>query len=87
VQVGQGGDHHPVRREVGRDEGRATGNGLGQLLRGDLLGLIVSRFLKAKVVATPVTSNSGLEQDGGFAVRRTRVGSPFVIAAMEEALS
>ncbi|QGG92716.1 phosphomannomutase [Agrobacterium sp. MA01] len=59
----------------------------GRPLRGDLLGLIVSRFLKAKVVATPVTSNSGLEQDGGFAVRRTRVGSPFVIAAMEDALS
>lgn len=59
----------------------------GVPLRGDLLGLIVSRFLGAKVVATPVTSNSGLEQDGGFAVRRTRVGSPFVIAAMEEALA
>ncbi len=55
--------------------------------RGDLLGLIVSRFLGAKVVATPVTSNSGLEQDGGFSVRRTRVGSPFVIAAMEDALA
>jgi phosphomannomutase len=59
----------------------------GTPLRGDLLGLIAARFLGACVVATPVTSNSGLEQDGGFAVRRTRVGSPYVIAAMEEALS
>lgn len=59
----------------------------GVPLRGDLLGLIASRFLGAKVVATPVTSNSGLEQDGGFVVRRTRVGSPFVIAAMEDALA
>jgi phosphomannomutase len=59
----------------------------GTPLRGDLLGLIAARFLGASVVATPVTSNSGLEQDGSFAVRRTRVGSPYVIAAMDEALS
>lgn len=59
----------------------------GQPLRGDFLGLIATRFLGAKVVATPVTSNSGLEAAGGFDVVRTRVGSPFVIAAMEEALA
>jgi len=59
----------------------------GLPLRGDLLGLIAARFLGAKVVATPVTSNSGLEQDGGFMVRRTRVGSPYVIAAMDEAMA
>lgn len=59
----------------------------GMPLRGDLLGLVTARFLGAAVVATPVTSNSGLEQDGGFSVRRTRVGSPYVIAVMEEALA
>ena len=59
----------------------------GLPLRGDLLGLIAARFLKATMVATPVTSNSGLEQDGGFSVIRTRVGSPYVIAAMEAALA
>ncbi len=59
----------------------------GQPLRGDLLGLVATRFLGAKLVATPVTSNSGLEAAGGFDVVRTRVGSPFVIAAMEEALA
>lgn len=59
----------------------------GLPLRGDLLGLMVSRFLGAAVVATPVTSNSGLEKDGGFEVLRTRVGSPFVIAAMDDALA
>lgn len=58
----------------------------GQPLRGDLLGLITADYLEAKVVATPVTSNSGIEAAGGFEVLRTRVGSPFVIAAMEEAL-
>jgi phosphomannomutase len=55
-------------------------------LRGDLLGLIAANFLHAKVVVTPVTSNSGIEASGTFAVIRTRVGSPFVIAAMQEAV-
>lgn len=59
----------------------------GTPLRGDLLGLITANFLNADVVATPVTSNSGIEAAGRFEVRRTRVGSPFVIAAMEEAVA
>lgn len=57
----------------------------GTPLRGDLLGLIVARFLDAKVVVTPVTSNSGLEAAGTFRVIRTKVGSPFVIEAMKRA--
>ncbi|WJH39655.1 phosphomannomutase [Aliirhizobium terrae] len=59
----------------------------GAPLRGDLLGLLTARFLGARVVVTPVTSNSGLEKSGSFDVIRTRVGSPFVIAGMLEALS
>jgi phosphomannomutase len=58
----------------------------GQPLRGDLLGLMVAQFLKAGVVVTPVTSNSGIEASGDFKVLRTRVGSPFVIAGMKAAL-
>ncbi|MCX9000036.1 phosphomannomutase [Rhizobiaceae bacterium BDR2-2] len=59
----------------------------GTPLRGDLLGLVTARFLAAEVVATPVTSNSGIEANGRFRVVRTRVGSPYVIAAMTEALA
>ncbi|MET0171596.1 MAG: phosphomannomutase [Agrobacterium vaccinii] len=59
----------------------------GDPLRGDLLGLITANFLNADVVVTPVTSNSGIEDSGEFKVLRTKVGSPFVIAGMEEALS
>lgn len=59
----------------------------GTPLRGDLLGLIAANFLNADVVATPVTSNSGIEAAGTFKVLRTRVGSPFVIAAMDEAVT
>lgn len=59
----------------------------GMPLRGDLVGLIASRFVGATVVATPVTSNSGIEAAIGGRVLRTRVGSPFVIAAMNEAVA
>jgi len=57
----------------------------GTPLRGDLLGLIVARFLEAKVVVTPVTSNSGIEAAGSYRVTRTKVGSPFVIEGMNKA--
>jgi phosphomannomutase len=59
----------------------------GEPLRGDLLGLIAAKFLGADTLVTPVTSNSGIEAAGEFAVIRTRVGSPFVIAGMQEALA
>jgi phosphomannomutase len=57
----------------------------GLPLRGDVLGLIAAKFLGAKYVVTPVTSNSGIETAGDFTVIRTRVGSPFVISGMQEA--
>lgn len=59
----------------------------GSPVRGDLLGLIAARFLGAEIVVTPVTSNSGIETAGDFDVVRTKVGSPFVIAGMTEALA
>jgi phosphomannomutase len=59
----------------------------GEPLRGDLLGLIAANFLGADVVVTPVTSNSGIEAAGAYAVTRTRVGSPYVIAGMDEAIA
>ena len=57
----------------------------GTPLRGDLLGLIAANFLGATTVVTPVTSNSGIEAAGAYNVIRTKVGSPFVIAGMDEA--
>jgi phosphomannomutase len=58
----------------------------GALLRGDIIGILTARFLGAATVVTPVTSNSSIEGMGAFdRVVRTRVGSPFVIAGMNEA--
>ncbi|MCR6500598.1 phosphomannomutase [Shinella sp. CPCC 101442] len=59
----------------------------GTPVRGDLIGLIACRFLGATAIATPVTSNSGIEAAVDGSVLRTRVGSPFVIAAMNEAVA
>jgi phosphomannomutase len=59
----------------------------GTPVRGDLVGLIACRFLGATAIATPVTSNSGIEAAVGGAVLRTKVGSPFVIAAMNDAVA
>jgi len=57
-------------------------------VRGDLVGLLTARQLGASVVVTPVTSSSSMERAPFLdAVRRTRVGSPFVISGMEEALA
>lgn len=61
-------------------------DGNGNFVRGDALGLLAARFLGAKIVVTPVTSNSAIERTGYFnSVIRTRVGSPFVVAGMAAA--
>ena len=58
----------------------------GRILRGDVVGTIAARHLGADAVVVPVTAGSALERTGGFAtVRRTKVGSPHVIAGMEAA--
>jgi phosphomannomutase len=58
----------------------------GRFLRGDLVGALTAAALGADAIVTPVTSNSALERLGLFdQVRRTRVGSPYVLAGMAEA--
>jgi phosphomannomutase len=58
----------------------------GNVVRGDVLGIIASDYLRASVVATPVSCNTAVEKCGRFkTVIRTRIGSPYVIAAMQQA--
>lgn len=57
----------------------------GTLVPGDVLGPLVARMLGADVICTPVSSNTLVDQLGFGSVIRTKIGSPFVIAAMEEA--
>ena len=59
----------------------------GCWLRGDVIGVIAARWLSAEVVVTPVSSNSTLERVQCFKqVKRTAIGSPYVISAMSEAV-
>ncbi|MDQ6987206.1 MAG: phosphomannomutase, partial [Mariprofundaceae bacterium] len=58
----------------------------GNWLRGDIAGILCARFLGAENVATPVSCNSAVEKCAWFdAVARTRIGSPYVIEAMQQA--
>ncbi|MBX3566732.1 MAG: phosphomannomutase [Rhizobiaceae bacterium] len=59
----------------------------GRMARGDALGAVSARFLKADVVVTPVSSNPGIGARLGFDVIRTRIGSPYVIEGMAYARS
>ena len=56
----------------------------GALVPGDALGVLAARAVGATAVAVPVTANDGIAATG-LSVRRTRVGSPHVLAAMAEA--
>jgi len=57
----------------------------GEFVRGDLLGLMCARELGIQTLAVPVSCNSAIERCGAFRqVVRTRIGSPFVIAAMND---
>ncbi len=49
------------------------------------MGLICARYLNAKKVVVPVSCNTAIELCGAFeTVVRTRIGSPYVIAGMQE---
>lgn len=64
------------------------GDAAGNYLRGDVVGILCAQYLGADAVATPVSSNTALEKCGAFAqVARTRIGSPYVIEAMESLLA
>lgn len=55
----------------------------GTWMRGDVLGILCAQALEIEAVAAPVSCNSALELSGSFRnVHRTRIGSPYVIEAM-----
>lgn len=61
----------------------------GDFLTGDKLGALVSMFLEPDFAAVPISANdavvSSLTQRG-VKVKQTKIGSPYVIAAMNEEL-
>ncbi len=62
-----------------------TSDETGEWIRGDVTGILVAEYLQAKHVVTPISSNSAIEKYGRFkTVVRTRIGSPYVIEAMQQ---
>ncbi|BDX03976.1 phosphomannomutase [Marinomonas pontica] len=66
-------------------------NEKGEWLRGDILGVLCADYLHATHVAAPVNVNTVLELRGTLQSperisMRTRIGSPYVIAGMEDLL-
>jgi phosphomannomutase len=58
----------------------------GNWLRGDVAGILCAKFLEADSISTPVSCNTAVEKCGWFRdIRRTRIGSPFVIVSMQQA--
>lgn len=58
----------------------------GDVIPGDILGPLTARWLGAETVVTTVSANTLVDLMDTFdSVRRTKIGSPYVIAAMEEA--
>lgn len=58
----------------------------GNWLRGDVAGILCAKFLGADSISTPVSCNTAVEKCGWFKeIRRTRIGSPYVVASMMEA--
>ena len=58
----------------------------GTWLRGDVAGILCASYLEADTVVTPVSCNTAVEKCNRFKkIVRTRIGSPFVIAGMNQA--
>jgi phosphomannomutase len=57
----------------------------GNWLRGDIVGLLCAKALGIQNLAVPVSCNTAIEQAGLFSkVVRTKIGSPYVIAAFAD---
>ena len=56
---------------------------------GDLVGMVVAQFLGADAIVVPISCNDAIDRGALRTVLepKTRIGSPFVIAGMEQALA
>ena len=56
----------------------------GTWLRGDVAAVLCAQYLNLEAVVTPVSSNTAVDKSNIFTkVIRTRIGSPYVIGAMQ----
>jgi phosphomannomutase len=58
-----------------------------RFLPGDLLGIIVAEYLRADATVVPISVNDAVERrmaERGISLSKTRIGSPYVISALDE---
>ena len=67
----------------------AMDGGKAHFIPGDLLGMLAAEFLEPDAVVVPVSCNDAIDQSPLEPVLypKTRIGSPFVIAGMDEAIA
>ena len=66
----------------------AVANGRVRFIPGDLVGLLAASYLGVRHCAVPVNVNDAVDlwaRDAGVTLVKTRIGSPWVVAAMQEA--
>jgi len=65
----------------------ADARGTVRFFGGDLLGMIVARFLQADAVVVPISCNDGIDRGSLQRVLepKTKIGSPYVIEGLENA--
>jgi len=60
----------------------------GRWICGDIIAILAAWLLRAQTVVTPVTTSGTLERSGLFQnIIRTKVGSPYVVEAMRQAVA
>lgn len=60
----------------------------GEMIAGDVLGILTAQMIGAEHICTPVTTTSAVTRIARFRqVWRTKIGSPHVIAAMDAVLN
>ncbi len=64
-------------------------SGALRFFNGDLVGMIVARYLKADAAVVPISCNDAIDRGELAAVvqPKTRIGSPWVIAGMQTAIA
>jgi phosphomannomutase len=58
-----------------------------RFLPGDLLGIVVAEYLRADAAAVPISANDAVQRrmgERGVALEQTKIGSPYVITALDE---
>jgi len=56
----------------------------GKWFRRDIVGIFTAQFLEADAVVLPVSCNSAVDEIGFQKIVRSKIGSPYVIQAMQE---